>query len=450
MSEAAALQTKRFAVALSFPGEVRDSARKLAKALATKFGKEKVFFDEWYEEELLGIDLDLKLRKIYGEDSFLLVPLFCKHYQKPWCEVEWSAIRSIMLSLRAEDRVIPISLDDTKINGWEKLDLSLKPNGRNLTELSAVLHRAHAERLKKLEVGSAPVGAASSLGSSASAVQLEAAGAPTPSEPTWNPVTPKTADQLRQKQRLTDLLSNDSLRKWLLKENRKPESLSADVYAGEILAMVPVQESRDQRKLPIALLQKAVWSWMKRGLPAGVTADDVDSLVSVLLPASVVGQLQQRLYQTGGQPTLYAVPTKDSFVAAALVANAHGLQASLQNEVVRGLQQSVVVAQSGKTALLGIGNPGWETQFAELLRVMVNSRDASTGSINRRLDMLHDQEVRCCIWVGTDASESLVRGLMTSFPRLVLIQAESDEETELNCAVLEHLKDIQDFLGTYK
>ena len=64
--------------------------------------------------------------------------------------------------------------------------------------------------------------------------------------------------------------------------------------------------------------------------------------------------------------------------------------------------------------------------------------------------MLHDQEVRCCIWVGTDASESLVRGLMTSFPRLVLIQAESDEETELNCAVLEHLKDIQDFLGTYK
>jgi hypothetical protein len=52
----------RFNVALSFPGENRDFVLEVAKTLADELTPERVFYDEWYEVELLGVGGDLKLQ----------------------------------------------------------------------------------------------------------------------------------------------------------------------------------------------------------------------------------------------------------------------------------------------------------------------------------------------------------------------------------------------------
>jgi hypothetical protein len=77
------MQPKRFAIAVSFPGEHRRFVRKVVGRLADVLGRERVFFDEWHEGELLGLDGDLKLRRCYRDWSDLVVPFFSEHY-KMW------------------------------------------------------------------------------------------------------------------------------------------------------------------------------------------------------------------------------------------------------------------------------------------------------------------------------------------------------------------------------
>lgn len=85
-----------------------------------------MFFDEWYESELLGLDGDLKLRRYYRDESELVVPFFSEHYKKPWCEIEWSAIRAMLSQRRDEDAVVPVQMDITPIPGWESIDFAVR------------------------------------------------------------------------------------------------------------------------------------------------------------------------------------------------------------------------------------------------------------------------------------------------------------------------------------
>lgn len=117
---------RRFNIGLSFPGEHRRFVRNVASVLAEHLGKERVFFDEWYNEELTGTALDSKLRKIYRDDCDLVVPFFSAHYAKDWCQLEWHVVRTILLERRKEDAVIPIHLDGTKIEGWEVIDRGIR------------------------------------------------------------------------------------------------------------------------------------------------------------------------------------------------------------------------------------------------------------------------------------------------------------------------------------
>ena len=73
---------RRFAIAVSFPGEHRKFVKNVVNRLAEELGSERIFFDEWYEAELLGLDGDLKLRRYYREESELVVPFFSEHYEK--------------------------------------------------------------------------------------------------------------------------------------------------------------------------------------------------------------------------------------------------------------------------------------------------------------------------------------------------------------------------------
>lgn len=82
--------TKRFRVALSFPGEKRDFIRQVADLLSAAIGKERVLYDDYLTGELARPDLDLYLGKLYHDYSELLVPFFCADYEnKEWCGIEW-------------------------------------------------------------------------------------------------------------------------------------------------------------------------------------------------------------------------------------------------------------------------------------------------------------------------------------------------------------------------
>ena len=51
---------RRFAVALSFPGEVRARAEPIANLLAHELGRTRVFYDRFHEAELARLNLDVR------------------------------------------------------------------------------------------------------------------------------------------------------------------------------------------------------------------------------------------------------------------------------------------------------------------------------------------------------------------------------------------------------
>lgn len=112
-----AQMSRRFRVALSFPGEQREFIEKVAASLSRRLGQEAVFYDKYYEAELARPDFDVYLGDIYGVQSDLVAPFFCKDYtRKKWCLLEWRNIRQIIFDLEAE-RVMPFRFDGTKVIG---------------------------------------------------------------------------------------------------------------------------------------------------------------------------------------------------------------------------------------------------------------------------------------------------------------------------------------------
>jgi hypothetical protein len=157
---------RRFAIAVSFPNEHRPFVRNVVKRLAEVLGRDRVFYDDWYESELLGLDGDLKLRRYYREQSELVVPFFSEHYRKDWCQIEWSAIRSMLKDRRAEDAVIPVEMDGTRIEGWEGIDFAIRKGRRTGKQIADLLIEAY--RLRHPETQPQPTPASSSVSASSS------------------------------------------------------------------------------------------------------------------------------------------------------------------------------------------------------------------------------------------------------------------------------------------
>jgi len=147
------MSTKRFAISLSFPDENRSFVQEVATLLAESMGKDRIFYDKWYEGELIGKGGDLKLKKIYRDESDLVVPFFSVHYKKPWCLLEWDSIRSLLFARRGEDAVIPVDLDGTKIEGWELVDFAIRRQERPSIEIADLIVKAYEHRFSS-EIGS--------------------------------------------------------------------------------------------------------------------------------------------------------------------------------------------------------------------------------------------------------------------------------------------------------
>jgi subtilisin family serine protease len=114
---------KRFAVALSFPGERREAVAKVVWALRDLgLPRESIFYDRFHEAELVGPNLDSRLQKIYHDESELIVVFISAEYEnKEWCGLEWRAIKDILKQRRDED-IIPARFDDTDVPGLFSID----------------------------------------------------------------------------------------------------------------------------------------------------------------------------------------------------------------------------------------------------------------------------------------------------------------------------------------
>jgi hypothetical protein len=103
----------RFDVAISFAGEDRDFARRLATALRRTFD---VFFDEFFVAEMVGRSLSEYLEKVYSTEASHCVILISEHYtKKPFTNHEKRAALSRLLV--DSGYLIPIRFDDSKLTG---------------------------------------------------------------------------------------------------------------------------------------------------------------------------------------------------------------------------------------------------------------------------------------------------------------------------------------------
>ena len=114
--------TKRFRVALSFPGEHRNYVSKVAKALARQLAKDEIFYDEWHKDKLARPNLDTYLQNIYHNESDLVVVFLCQDYvEKEWCGLEFRAIRDLIKKRQDED-IMPMRFDDADVGGILGID----------------------------------------------------------------------------------------------------------------------------------------------------------------------------------------------------------------------------------------------------------------------------------------------------------------------------------------
>ena len=71
-----------YEVALSFAGEDRGFADAVAKGL--RDAGVKVFYDDFYAEELWGEDLAVRLRDVYHSSSQFCIMIISEHYIEKW------------------------------------------------------------------------------------------------------------------------------------------------------------------------------------------------------------------------------------------------------------------------------------------------------------------------------------------------------------------------------
>lgn len=116
------LESRRFKVALSFPGEKRDYVKEVVDYLTAEFGDEAIFYDEFYSAELARPNLDTLLQAVYHRNSLLIVACLCAEYDhKEWCGLEWRAIRDL-IKKRHDNSIMLIRFDEAEVDGSFSID----------------------------------------------------------------------------------------------------------------------------------------------------------------------------------------------------------------------------------------------------------------------------------------------------------------------------------------
>jgi len=108
---------RRFLVAFSFAGEIRDYVEKVAHILAANYSKKHIFYDKFHRAELSTVDMGFRLAQIYREDSDLVVLMICRDYdQKRWTGWEFHHIYDTY-SIKESHRLMLCRFDKVVIKG---------------------------------------------------------------------------------------------------------------------------------------------------------------------------------------------------------------------------------------------------------------------------------------------------------------------------------------------
>jgi tetratricopeptide (TPR) repeat protein len=108
---------RRFRIAFSFAGEKRDFVERVADLLAARFGRDAILYDKYHEAEFAIYDLGIRLPKLYGEESDLIVPVLSPDYDtKRWTGWEWVHIYGLLTKVDAR-RVLPSRFGHASVDG---------------------------------------------------------------------------------------------------------------------------------------------------------------------------------------------------------------------------------------------------------------------------------------------------------------------------------------------
>ncbi|PZQ88714.1 MAG: hypothetical protein DI534_11205 [Leifsonia xyli] len=110
-----------FAVALSFPGEVRDLVRQVARELEVRIGPNSYFYDDNYTSQLARPAIDTLLQDVYRRARLVVAFVGSDYQRKEWCGVEFRVIREIIME-RDHNRVMYVRTDDGAVDGILKTD----------------------------------------------------------------------------------------------------------------------------------------------------------------------------------------------------------------------------------------------------------------------------------------------------------------------------------------
>lgn len=100
----------KYEVAISFAGENRQFAEAVANGL--RDANIKVFYDDFYAEELWGEDLSVRLRDVYHSSSQFCIMVISEHYiNKMWPSHERQQAIERMIQEMGKTYVLPVRLD---------------------------------------------------------------------------------------------------------------------------------------------------------------------------------------------------------------------------------------------------------------------------------------------------------------------------------------------------
>jgi len=139
----------RFAVAFSLAGEQRQLVLPVAQEVEAILGRSTVFYDDWYEHWIAGLDADLLLQQLYGERTELVIVCVSGAYgDKPWTRTEHRAVRArLMRTIPAADRhatadryrILPLRVGDGEVEGILLNEIVPDLRGRPAAEAAALI-----------------------------------------------------------------------------------------------------------------------------------------------------------------------------------------------------------------------------------------------------------------------------------------------------------------------
>lgn len=126
----------KFDIVLSFAGEDRKYAEKLAKYLHKRHLK--VFYDRWYQTYLWVLDLTKIFSRIYYKEAPFCVSIISKAYRdKPWTKYEMRYIRDRQFS--DEKYWLPIIREDVEILGLRMTDGKIYEKDYDLSQIADMI-----------------------------------------------------------------------------------------------------------------------------------------------------------------------------------------------------------------------------------------------------------------------------------------------------------------------